>query len=389
MPAMTERLRTLALVSPFLALLVGVTSCSREKNQDSSAAAVIDLPTLVLPEPSFDFGQVAEGAKLTHVFKIKNAGAGTLIIDKVSTSCGCTAAVSKNKEVPPGGEGEIEVTFDTNNRSGDNRKNIGIASNDPISAAQLEIHANVEVLLGFEPGFLDLRSEPGKEQVAETWLRGKLKGQTHLKILEKPAEPAVTVKIEEKAVDGSVIQGLRFAMTSKKSGTGSGTVSLETGLAKPDKLYVGYSWTVAGNIEVNPPQLSFSNVKGDPVDQVLRVTSRNADFKLRQARIVSGPFEARIEEPGSGVEYQVHVSLKKGLALPSTVSKDVGKLELVTNDSLEPKKDVSLRIVPSFSPSPSPSEHTGAARGVVPPPPMRLPPGQARIMPPSAPSKRP
>src|ERR1700686_5865875 len=40
----------------------------------------------------YDFGSVLNAVPVAHVFKIHNAGPGTLVIGGVQTSCGCTAA---------------------------------------------------------------------------------------------------------------------------------------------------------------------------------------------------------------------------------------------------------------------------------------------------------
>jgi hypothetical protein len=354
MLVMTHGLAKFAFVPFTFVLALGATGCSRGSKHDR--VAPIGLPTIQIPEPKHDFGQVTEGGKLTHVFKVRNVGAGALHIDQVRTSCGCTAAVLKNKEIAPGGEGQIEVTFDTNHRSGDQSKTIVVTSDDPVKpSVNLEIHTNVQVLLAFELGFMQLHSEPGKTQVVETWLTGSSKEHARLKVLDKPAEHELAAKVIEKPVDGGVgVQGLRFTLFSRQSGFGSGNVNIETGLANPDKLQIGYAWTVAGNIEVSPVSLLFTDAKGDSSVRVLRVTSHGPDFHLRKA-LVSGPFVANIEVPDSGVGYEVRVSLKKGASFPSGAVTVAGKLELFSNDPIEPKKEVQIKFAPSLSPSASPS----------------------------------
>ncbi len=352
---------------PF-AFALAATGCSKRDKQNRFTP--IGLPTIQIQEPNYDFGQVMEGGKISHVFTVRNVGAGALHIDQVRTSCGCTAAVLKNKEIAPGGEGQIEVTFDTNHRTGDQRKTIVVTSDDPVKpSVNLEIHTNVQVLLAFDPDFVQLRSEPGRTQAIETWLTGKSKDEAHLKVSGKPAEPQLAVKVIEKTLDGGVgVQGIRLTLSSKQSGFGSGSVTLETGLAKPDNLHIGYAWTVAGSLEVSPVSLFFTDAKGDSLERVLRVTSHNADFNLRKALIVSGPFVSNIETPDSGVGYEVHVSLKKGATFPSAAVTVAGKLELFSNDPLEPKKEVPIKFAPSVPPSTSASaEAVTQARPGAPP----------------------
>lgn len=58
-------------------------------NSQNSAASVI----LTAPEQEFDFGNISMAAgKVSHTFKIKNIAAEPVVVDKVYTSCMCTAA---------------------------------------------------------------------------------------------------------------------------------------------------------------------------------------------------------------------------------------------------------------------------------------------------------
>ena len=333
-------------------ILASAVACSRGNKKGAPSGEASQAPKLELVEKSHDFGSVTEGDKLTHVFKVKNSGVGTLIIDRVTTSCGCTAAVLKKKEIPPGSEGEIEVTFDTNRRGGDNRKTISIQSNDTTSPrTDLEIRAKVETLLSFEPAFVRMNPEFGQTQVTETWIAGKLKDQAKLKIVPGADNQDVSVELAQKDVPGAApVPGLRFKVVGKKVGFGNGTVTVETGLEKPDKLQVGYHWTVAGNVQVVPAQLYFAAHSNGANERVLRVSSRKADFKLRDAKVTSGPFTAKISVPDAGVGYEVHVVLKKDVEATGAAATEIGKLELISNDALEPKKEIPIRLAPQFAP---------------------------------------
>jgi hypothetical protein len=371
-----------------LFVATAMSGCARGKKQASSENAAA-APKIEFEEKSHDFGTATEGDRLTHVFIVKNTGNGTLIIDRVSTSCGCTAAALKKKEIGPGSQGEIEVTFDTTRRGGDNRKTITVQSNDPANPRmELEIRAKVETLLAFDPAFVRLNPEFGKQQVTEAWLTGKLKDDAKLKILQGADNPDVKVELVNKPVDaaGAPLQGLRFTVNAKKVGFGNGTLMLETGIPKPDKLQVGFHWTVAGNIQVVPSQLYFSARSTGSNERVIRVSSRKPDFKLREARVASGPFTAKITVPDAGVGYEVHVTLRKDVdAAATTAVTEIGKLELISNDNLEPKKEIALRLAPQFNPSPMRS-----GPGARPPHPMPpVPEGHPRPMPPPVPPPAP
>ena len=331
--------------------------CSRGKGGDkASADAATNAPKIEVATKLHDFGTATEGEKLQHVFEVKNAGAGQLVIDRVTTSCGCTAAVVKSKEIAPGATGQIEVTFDTSARRGANRKSITIISNDPANPrTQLEVAVNVESLLAFEPFFVRLNPEYGEEQVRETWLVGKLVDQAKIAIAEQNDDKEVAVELAEKTEGDKKIQGLRFKLKGKKVGYGSGRVTVNTGIEKPNQLILRYSWNVRGNVRVLPAQLYFDDKRPEAKERLLKVSSSKPNFKLKEAKIENGPFKARIEKPAAAVvgaagapaaepTFDVKVTLQDGATPKPDASGEVGKLILVSNDPLEPKKEVSLRL---------------------------------------------
>jgi hypothetical protein len=333
--------------------------CSRGKNGNKATAdAAAAAPKIEIPTKLHDFGAATEGDKLTHVFQIKNTGSGKLVLDRVTTSCGCTNAVIKTKEIPAGGTGEIEVTFDTTARRGPNRKSITVLSNDPNSPrTQMEVAVNVESLLAFDPFFVRLTPEYGEEQVREAWLVGKLVDQAKIAVSEQSDDKEVTVERTEKTEGDKKIQGLRFKLKGKKVGYGSGRIVVTTGIEKPNQIVLRYSWNVKGNLRVLPAQLYFDDKRPGPKERTLRVSSSKGDFKLKDVQVQSGPFKAVLEKPDAGgaeAAYEVKVTMQEGASPKGDATGEVGKLVIVSNDPLEPKKEVSLRIPNGRSMGPRP-----------------------------------
>jgi hypothetical protein len=88
-------------------------------------------PNLVVEKPVFDFGEVAQGDQVPHAFKFRNDGDEPLRIDRVKSSCGCTAALLSAKTLAPGESGEVKANFDTTRFRGAVSKTISLYSNDP------------------------------------------------------------------------------------------------------------------------------------------------------------------------------------------------------------------------------------------------------------------
>jgi hypothetical protein len=88
-------------------------------------------PRLAVEPVAFDFGRVLPERKLSRQFSLRNFGSADLAIERVSTTCGCTAALLDDKVVKPGGRATLRVTLETRNYSGRIRRSVLIKSNDP------------------------------------------------------------------------------------------------------------------------------------------------------------------------------------------------------------------------------------------------------------------
>lgn len=105
-------------------------------------------PDLVLSDTEVDLGEVVNGEVLTIEIPIQNTGNKELVIEAVTTSCGCTSAEVKPTRIAPGGEGVLYVQYDSGahgpEANGPVMRQIFIASNDPDQPeAEIRILANV------------------------------------------------------------------------------------------------------------------------------------------------------------------------------------------------------------------------------------------------------
>ncbi|GJQ61522.1 MAG: hypothetical protein SCALA702_05750 [Melioribacteraceae bacterium] len=87
-------------------------------------------PKLSVPNDDFDFGDVNEGEKVKHDFTLLNSGDDVLVIERVTASCGCTAAKPAVDSLKPGESTSLEVVFNTSRRSGLQKKYVYIKTND-------------------------------------------------------------------------------------------------------------------------------------------------------------------------------------------------------------------------------------------------------------------
>jgi len=101
---------------------------------------------ITFDKESWDFGKIKEGDIPSYVFVFRNSGDEPLVIRRVRTSCGCTAALVSDKTLEPGDKGELKVTFNSRGYEGNVAKYVYVESNDPDQPVkQLTISANVQV----------------------------------------------------------------------------------------------------------------------------------------------------------------------------------------------------------------------------------------------------
>lgn len=101
-------------------------------------------PVMEIEPEEHDFGGVRQNQKLVHNFTVKNTGTEDLEILRIATSCGCTAAVPRDRIVKPGESTTLEVTLETRKYSGVIQKSVSVASNDRQVVRTIRINAFVE-----------------------------------------------------------------------------------------------------------------------------------------------------------------------------------------------------------------------------------------------------
>ena len=87
-------------------------------------------PKLALQVNEYDFGDIKQGEKVSHVFILSNSGGDLLKIKRILPSCGCTAAMPEKDELAPGESTKLTVTFDSEGKRGKQTKIIRINTND-------------------------------------------------------------------------------------------------------------------------------------------------------------------------------------------------------------------------------------------------------------------
>lgn len=153
-----------------LTVAVALSLLSVSCTPDGSSAAPRQPPRLAFAETTHALGHVAAGRQVTYVYTFRNAGGLDLSIDNVRAACSCTAAAPPNRVIPPGGEGTIDVTFDTTREHGHAARTITVYSNDPAQpVTTLTLLADIDAVVAADPPQLYIghvhRGEPASNSV--------------------------------------------------------------------------------------------------------------------------------------------------------------------------------------------------------------------------------
>ena len=101
------------------------------------------MPKIVFETDMHDFGQLMAGETISYSFKFTNTGNADLVISGCDASCGCTVADYPRERIAPGQTGYITVSFKSQGMSGQQIKEVVVASNTQPAKTKLRISATV------------------------------------------------------------------------------------------------------------------------------------------------------------------------------------------------------------------------------------------------------
>lgn len=98
-----------------------------------------EVPKMKFEETVYDFGKIIQGEKVAYDFHFVNSGKSELLINKVTTSCGCTVTKYPREAIFPGEKGKIEVVFNSKGKRGFQNKSITVLANTQPNYTKLNL----------------------------------------------------------------------------------------------------------------------------------------------------------------------------------------------------------------------------------------------------------
>lgn len=253
-------------------------------------------PKIVFEEKEYDFGKIMGADKVEHVFKFRNEGKADLKIDKVNTTCGCTAALLSANMVPAGGNGEVKATFTVGSRQGQQTKHIYVLSNDPITSRMtLTIKGFIVPPVDVDPSSVFLQP---KDTVCMKAVKISQTMDEELKLGDITSRlNLVNTQVKELPSEGGKKRySLEISLKPDiEAGKYFENVTVTTNCAAKPKIDIPVRITAKGDIEAVPSRVNLgsletnkevsrpitvSNIKGQSF-KVERVEVENKDFSVK------------------------------------------------------------------------------------------------------------
>jgi hypothetical protein len=246
------------------------------------------------------------------------------------------------RSIPPGGRGEIEVTFNGLGRPGHQEKTVTVLSNDPQTQSLiLTIRAMVLTQLGVEPKIADLKTVPWDGEAAVT-LELLMRDRAAVRIERiESTSPALSGRLVTEPGEGGKELPIRLEV-QLRPGLPPGKIrerlTLHTTSQVVPRLEVPVTGTVLGDFQAEPASLTFLSLReADAGRRSLEVkVTATGEARLRITRLedTTGFLETAIEEVSPAREFRVKVTPRAGQGgFPPRFS---GKLRIHTDSPRQP-----------------------------------------------------
>jgi hypothetical protein len=245
------------------------------------------------------------------------------------------------KDVPPGGAGEIKVTFESKGYQGEVRKVVTVESNDPENpTVRLTLKGTIVSDVTVTPQAINLGTIRKGQPVQPSLLTIRLKEGKGLKVEEVSTDsPAVRLK-KQKETAGELVY--EVGLTEKAAiGRVYGQISVVTNNKKAPKILVPFHGIIQGNVKITPQLVSFGMVQpGQKATQTIYV-AKDADvpFTVRHVTTSSPQVSAEVIEVEQGGKYEIRLTYDPGDRREGRINE---KVTVVVNDPHEEVLEVPL-----------------------------------------------
>lgn len=206
------------------------------------------------------------------------------------------------KEIPPGGEGKIDVTFKTAGKSGVREQAITVTSNDPYNqTVVVKVKANLEVYFEAKEKMISFGRIPRSDVVSKTIsFAGKYLKETAIQSIElknPDFAKSLTWKINDQRSADPPILSVDFFLNPSTMTIGPfrDSIKVKTSAESSAELEIAFSGEILGPLSTDPARLIFG-ISENPETMVRPIVIKSTDSKEFSI------LEASIDDTGLTIE---------------------------------------------------------------------------------------
>ncbi len=310
------------------------------------ASSALAQPRIEFETRSYDFGTAYPNQELVNHFVFENKGNEPLIIHKVETSCGCTAAVLSATSVPPSATGVLKITMTASVVPLQMSKRSMVHSNDSDNpVVTLTTIANVRNVWLLSPRkSFALGDIPfGATKTQELMLKNidgdpfEIKGT-------KVNQPEIKVDVGEPTEKGVPITVTVAAGETKKALRD--TLEIRTNHPEQPYCQVQVSADIVGYVQFKPERVYFGSIKkGSKTTREITVSLTKPELadQFSITNITSEPLDVEgeiINQQPNGV-----MKLRLSLVTPDKTGYHAGKIYMKTSLKKDPEATIHYSVL--------------------------------------------
>lgn len=195
-----------------------------------------------------NFGVITKGEIVKHTFQLKNISKQTLNLDRVESSCGCTATLLSKKNLKPNEIAKVTAEFNSEGFSGFQEKHIYVyEKNNPSPIYTLTIQATVKVELEIVPMYMVFDNAiVGVDKQSMVQIINRTNQKVKILKVENPYDN-LTLKIDKYEINPGEFTTILGTFTPKVSGLIRGSFFIHTN-AKQKKIEIKFYSNVKDRI---------------------------------------------------------------------------------------------------------------------------------------------
>ncbi len=311
-----------------------------------AAAADADAPQpkFVVPEPTFNFGDLDANTVVNHDFILRNEGKGVLEIKDVKPGCGCTTTTLESKTLQPGQEEKLNASLNLKGRQGKLTKTVMVTTNDPANASViLTLTGSAIAPIAIDPETISIPTVEDDNPRSATLKVVARKEDAVFNIKEVKIDDMDFMETEVK----TVTPGKEYSIEIRSKGplpvgVHSGRVIITTDYPDRTIIFSSVNVQVVGPMLVMPAKITLgsSDKPGETASQQISVEpGRMKEFNLTGAVAPVEGMKADIRKMSDN-HYVVALS-----DMPLDGSLDGKELILKTDSAASPEMRVPFKVL--------------------------------------------